>query len=63
MIKNPIVNQKKCIGCGTCAALAPKTFKLEKNCKAQVVESSGDSQKIIKEAVKNCPVQAISMPA
>lgn len=62
MIKNPLVNQKKCIGCGTCPVLAPKTFFMGKNGKAQVVSNPKDSPKTIMEAIKNCPVQAISMP-
>lgn len=61
-MKIPVVNQKKCIGCGTCVALAPKTFVMGKNGKAQVVGNPKDTPKTIREAVLNCPVQAISMP-
>lgn len=59
-MKNPIVNQKKCIGCGICIALAPKTFFMGKNGKAQVVDNPKDTPKTILEAIMNCPVQAIS---
>ena len=62
MIKKIFVNQKKCIGCGTCIALAPKSFFMGKNGKAQVVSNPKDTTKTILEAIKNCPVQAISIP-
>ena len=53
------VDKKKCIGCGTCVVIAPKTFKLTDDGKAEVINPPGDSQNSIKEAVDSCPVQAI----
>lgn len=60
MAKLPVVDKEKCIGCGTCVALAPKTFKLDDEGKAEVVESPGDDEEKIREAVESCPVEAIS---
>ena len=56
-----VIDQKKCIGCGTCTVLAPKTFKLGKNGKAEIMNQKGDSETKIKEAISSCPVQAISV--
>jgi len=54
-----IVDKEKCIGCGTCIAIAVKTFRFDKNGKAEVIEPSGDTQEVIKEALDSCPVSAI----
>lgn len=62
-MKKTIVNQKDCIGCGTCTFIAPKTFKLGKNGKAKVVSRLGDNEKKIKSAIESCPVNAISTKA
>lgn len=53
------VDKEKCIGCGTCVVIAPKTFKLGDDGKSQVIEPSGDDETTIKEAVDSCPVDAI----
>lgn len=53
------IAKNKCIGCGTCVVIAPKSFKLTDDGKAEVIEPPGDSPKTIKEAVDSCPVQAI----
>jgi ferredoxin len=54
------IDKNKCIGCGTCVALAPKSFKLGNDSKAQVIEPPGDEKATIKDAVDSCPVKAIS---
>ena len=59
MAKLPIVDKNKCIGCGTCVALAPKTFKLGADFKAEVISPPGDEEEKIKEAIDSCPVNAI----
>jgi len=65
------VDKDKCIGCGTCVALAPKTFELRDDSKAYVIEPPGDvksrgdhvpfrdDEETIKEAIDSCPVDAI----
>jgi len=54
-----IVDQEKCIGCGTCVALAPKTFGFNKDGKSEVINQDGDSIEEIKQTVASCPVAAI----
>lgn len=54
------VDKQKCIGCGTCVAVAPQSFKLAGNGKAELIKPAGDSGKKIKEAVEGCPVSAIT---
>jgi len=54
------VDPEKCLGCGLCASLAPKTFKINDQFKAVVIEPPKDSESKIQEAVEACPVAAIS---
>jgi ferredoxin len=54
-----VVDPKLCLGCGTCVALAPKSFRLGKDGKAEVLEPPGDDEKTIKEAIESCPTAAI----
>ena len=56
-----VVDKDKCIGCGLCSTLAQKTFKLDKDNKAEAINPPGDTEKIIHEAVDCCPVAAISL--
>jgi len=56
------VDKNKCIGCGACSATCPEVFQMEEDGKAGV-KSGADvkkNAKCIKEAIKNCPVEAIS---
>lgn len=53
------VDQEKCIGCGTCVAIAGKTFKFNDDGKAEVLDEKGDDSDTIKTAADSCPVQAI----
>ena len=55
------IDKQKCIGCGTCASIAPKSFKLADDGKAEVVEPIGDSEAKIKEVVGSCAVEAIKV--
>jgi len=54
-----IIDKNLCLGCGTCTVIAPKTFKLGSDGKAEVIDLSGDEEKTIKEAIDSCPVNAI----
>jgi len=58
---NPVVDKNKCIGCGTCVAIAPSTFEIGADGKAQVKTQVGDDPATINNAVSSCPVQAISL--
>ncbi|MFH2018931.1 MAG: ferredoxin [bacterium] len=53
------VDQQKCIGCGTCVAIAGKTFKFNDTGKVVVLSEVGDDAVTVKSAVESCPVQAI----
>jgi len=53
------VNKDTCIGCGTCAAVCPKVFKLGDDGKAEPV--SQEESGCAKGAEESCPVQAISI--
>ena len=53
------IDKNLCIGCGTCVSIAPKSFKLNVDGKAETVEPMEDEEKVIKEAIDSCPVAAI----
>lgn len=55
------IDREKCINCGACATIAPKTFKLGDDNKIEVIEPAGDDEEIIKDAVSGCPVEAITI--
>ena len=60
MGQRPVVNQDECIGCGTCAEIASKSFRLNDDEKAEVIHPPGDSDDVIQEAMDSCPTEAIS---
>lgn len=56
------VDTDKCIGCGACAATCPEVFEMEGDGKSHV-KAEADTKKnakCVKEAINNCPVEAIS---
>lgn len=56
------VDLTKCISCGLCAGIAPKTFELDDEMTC-VVKSKGpfDNQNKIKEAVESCATAALTV--
>lgn len=56
-----LVDKEKCIGCGSCVAIAPKTFKMDEDNKTEIINPAGDDAEKIKEAVEACPVDAITL--
>ena len=54
------IDRELCIGDGSCSSIAPKTFKLDLDGKAMVIDEFGDDDETIKMAVESCPVQAIT---
>jgi len=56
-----VVDQEKCIGCGTCVAIAGKTFKFNDAGKVEILDAAGDDAETIKSAADSCPVQAITL--
>lgn len=53
------VDRDLCIGAGTCVVVAPKTFDLDDELKAIVINPKGNDEDTIIEAAKVCPVFAI----
>lgn len=58
-MQKPKVDQEKCIGCGMCASLCPKVFKIMEDGKAHVI-SEDCKECDCKQAAESCPVEAIS---
>lgn len=58
-MKKLVVDQEICIGCGTCAALCPKVFKINNDGKAEVIDQNADTPENIQNALASCPVSAI----
>ncbi len=54
------VDRDLCIGAATCVAVAPKTFLLDSEAKAVILETAvEDTKENILEAAQACPVAAI----
>lgn len=66
------VDRNLCIGCGTCCAIAPKTFELDQEGKSTIKRKDGiktsdqtnfseinDTEENITNAAQSCPVNAI----
>lgn len=53
------VDKNLCIGAASCVALAIKTFALDSENKAVVLEGEGDPPEMIKLAAESCPTKAI----
>lgn len=61
MAKQLVVDKNKCIGCGTCVALAPKSFKMDDSGKSVALNPAQDNDEVIQNAIDSCPVDAISL--
>lgn len=60
MAKKAKIDPTLCIGCGTCPALAPKSFIMDdQSGKAIVIDPAGDPEETVQSAIDSCPVQAI----
>ena len=56
------IDPDKCIGCGTCVAIAPKTFRMnDATNKAEVVNPPWDDDETIKMGAESCPTVAIEV--
>jgi len=55
------VIQKSCVGCASCAILAPNIFAFKKGRKSQVVKQpeTASEHRELADAVNGCPVNAI----
>ena len=61
MNKKIIVDKNKCIGCGTCVALAPEIFEMDNEGKSIVKKNPTINEETLKLAIDSCPSQAISV--
>ncbi len=55
------INRSQCIGCGTCSAIAPKTFEPDNNYITTVIPGQNDPADQILEAACSCAVSAITI--
>lgn len=55
------VDRNVCVSTAACVALASNTFELDDESISRVKKQNGDSDEVILEAAKNCPVNAISV--
>lgn len=55
------VDQEKCIGCGACPSLVPEVFDFNDEGLAQTIVDivPEELKEQTKEAIENCPVEAI----
>ena len=53
------VDRNLCIGAASCVALAMKTFELDEENKAVIIDEDGDDAETIKLAAESCPTKAI----
>jgi len=62
-MKKLVVDKETCLGCGTCAALCPKVFKIGEDGKAEVRQladdQTADSSENIQNAIDSCPTNSI----
>ncbi len=57
-----IVDEETCIGCGLCAETCPDVFEMnDDKAIVQVDDVPERAMEACKEAVENCPVEAIQM--
>ena len=53
------VDKDKCIGCGSCAAICPANFVIEKDGKAHSIKEKVENLGCNQIAAETCPVEAI----
>lgn len=55
------VNQEKCFGCSACQAVVPEVFDMNDEGLAHVIVDTvpKDKESDVKEALHNCPAEAI----
>ena len=53
------IDRELCIGVSNCVAIAPTVFKLDKENKAVVLDTTSVDEQTILEAAESCPENAI----
>ena len=59
-MRRVLVDQEKCVGCGTCEGLCPDIFQLDEEAGKSTVIMQGGDEACIEEAIASCPAEAIS---
>ncbi|MFI3260613.1 MAG: ferredoxin [bacterium] len=59
-MKNLILNEDACIGCGCCIAIDPDHFDFNEDGLAKVINTENIETNSVINAVESCPVAAIS---
>ncbi|MFH1207113.1 MAG: ferredoxin [Patescibacteria group bacterium] len=59
-MNKPKVDEEKCSGCGTCAALCPEAFELSLEGKSQVRPLASYDGLLVQDAIDSCPTGSIS---
>ena len=58
-ISKVVVDRDLCIGAATCAVLAMKTFRMDDENKAVVIDPHGDDAETVLMGAESCPTKAI----
>jgi len=53
------VDEKTCIGCGSCASICEKVFEMKDGKAHIIVGQEGSADTCVKEAIDICPVDSI----
>jgi len=60
-MKEVVINEDECLGCGACVELCPEIFAFnDDENKAYVIEAESEDQDCIDEAMASCPASCIS---
>ncbi len=62
-VKEIVIDQDACIGCGGCVSVAPEYFELNDEGKSTPTKKKYDEsdKEAVDEAINTCPVQAIKI--
>jgi ferredoxin len=55
------IDRERCMGSGNCAFWAPRTFDLDDDMKAIVLDADGDDVEQLRNAVEACPTHALAL--
>ena len=53
------IDQSRCIGAGNCVHIAPKTFQLDEENIAYLVDPAAHDDETLLDAARSCPTDAI----